>query len=177
MIETLRTEPYRIAELVPIWREITEHVFTRSKSPRADWRNRIEIQKHVLLYGSVASQDEFWGPLVEELRPWFRLHLGEIWQDAHDQSSFARFLTTKAGTPLLIDALVWLQPGWELNSEWFWKTVIEGNDFSELLEHAWRHKFVEIRANPIALKAFKILTLKLAAHHVAIAMEIQQNLG
>ncbi len=125
----------------------------------------------------MASQDEFWGPLVEELRPWVKVHLSEIWDDAHDQSSFARFLTTKAGSTLLIDALVWLQPAWELNSEWFWKTVIEDNDFSELLEHAWRHKFPEIHANPIALKAFKILTLKLAAHHVPIAMEIQQNLG
>lgn len=177
VIECLSTQPYRVADLVPIWRDIAEHVFTRPKLPKANWRDQIEVQKKVLLYDSVASQDEFWGPLVEELRPWVKVHLSEIWDDAHDQSSFARFLTTKAGSTLLIDALVWLQPAWELNSEWFWKTVIEDNDFSELLEHAWRHKFPEIHANPIALKAFKILTLKLAAHHVPIAMEIQQNLG
>jgi hypothetical protein len=177
VIESLRTEPYRIAELVLIWREIAEHVFTRDKSPRASWRNGIEVQKHVLLYGSVTSQDEFWGPLVEQLRPWFKVHLGEIGNDAHDQSSIARFFTTKAGERLLVDAFVWLQPAWELAGDWFWRSVVEDNGFSELLEHAWRHKFAEIRANPIALKAFKILTLKLAAHHVPVAMEVQQNLG
>ncbi len=176
VVESLRTQPYRIAELASVWRDIAKNVFTRPTAPRENRRNRFELQKHVLLYDSVASQDEFWAPLIEELRPWFKVHLDEIWNDAHDLSSFARFLTTKAGALVLIDALIWLQPAWELASEWFWESVVEDGHFAELLEHAWREHFDQIRVNPIALKTFKVLTLKLAAHHVPIAIEVQRNL-
>jgi hypothetical protein len=99
-----------------------------------------------------------------------------ISRDAHEQSRFAGFLTTKAGECLLIDAMEWLQPAWEQISDYFWETVVEGQHFGELLENAWRYKFAEIRVNPTALKAFKILTLKLASHHVPIALEIQQQI-
>jgi hypothetical protein len=176
VIEALGVEPYRIAELIPIWREIANCIFAKPKSKKENWRNRIDVQKHILLYGSVASSsEEFWGPLVENLRPLFKQHLSEIWHDTHDQSSFAYFLTTKAGERLLIDALVWLQPAWELARDYFWERVAEENHFANLLEHAWRYKFADIRANPIALKSFKILTLKLATHHVPIALEVQQQ--
>jgi hypothetical protein len=177
LIESLRIEPYRITEFVPIWHEIAEHIFTAPAPPKGHWRAQIDVQKHILLYGSVAStNEEFWKPLVEDLRPWFKKHLDMIANDAHDQSSFARFLVTKAGECLLVDAMIWLQPAWELASHWFWKTIVEDNAFSELLEYGWRHEFARIRANPGALKAFKTLTLKLAAHHVPIAMEVQQNI-
>ena len=71
---------------------------------------------------------------------------------------------------------LWLQPSWTLASDWFWKTAVERNHFSNLLEHAWRHNFAEIRGNPEALKAFKTLTLKLAVYHVPIALEVQQQI-
>lgn len=177
VIEALCVEPYRIAELVPIWREMADCIFAKPKLKDENWRNRIDVQKHILLYGSVASSsEEIWGPLVENLRHLFKQHLSEIWHDTHDQSSFAYFLTTKAGERLLIDALVWLQPAWELAHDYFWERVAEENHFASLLEHAWRHKFAEIRAKPTALKSFKILTLKLATHHVPIALEIQQQI-
>ena len=177
VIESLRLEPYRITQLIPIWREMADCIFAKPKLKKENWRNRIDVQKHILLYGSVASSsEEFWGALVENLRPLFKQHLAEIWHDTHDQSSFAYFLTTKAGERLLIDALVWLQPAWELTRDYFWERVAEENHFANLLEHAWRHKFAEIRANAIALKSFKILTLKLATHHVPIALEIQQQI-
>lgn len=178
LIETLRTEPPRISELIPIWHDIAEWIFSAPASPKTDWRDKVEVQKHVLFYGSVASlNEEFWMPLVEDLRSWFKKHLDLIAHDAHDQSSFARFLTTKAGDPILVDAIEWLQPAWEVASNWFWESIVEDNAFSQLLEHAWRNRWAEIRRKPAALKAFKLLTLKLAAHHVRIAIEIQQHVG
>src|SRR5581483_4091636 len=54
LIESLRFEPYRIAELVPVWRGIAERVFA-SKAPKGGWRDHIEIQRHVLLYDSIPS--------------------------------------------------------------------------------------------------------------------------
>lgn len=176
LIESLRFEPYRITELVPIWRGIAERVFA-SKPPKGRWRDHIEIQRHVLLYDSILSaREEFFGPLVEDLRSFYQQHLGKIAHDAYDQSSFSAFLLTKAGESLLIDALAWLQPVWELASDYFWETAVEHSHFANLLERAWRDHFPLIRANAAALKAFKTLTLKLAAYHVPIALEVQQQL-
>ena len=50
LIESLRTEPYLIAELIPIWHDIAEKVFTSLTSNDVSWRDRIEVQKHVLLH-------------------------------------------------------------------------------------------------------------------------------
>lgn len=177
LIESLRVEPYRITDLIPIWRGIAEQVFSSTKAPKRGWRDYIDIQKHVLLYGSIASaHEELWAPLVEDLRPRYKQHLQQIAHDAHDQSSFAAFLISKAGERLLIDALVWVQPAWELASDYFWETAVESNHFANLLEYAWHDYFPQIRTAPGALKAFKTLTLKLATHHVPIALEVQRQI-
>jgi hypothetical protein len=177
LIESLSVEPYRIAELIPIWRGIAEQVFSLTEGPKRGWSDYIDIQKHVLLYDSIPSaREEFWGPLVEDLRPRYKQHLGQIAHDAHDQSSFAAFLITKAGERLLIDVLVCLQPAWDLASDYFWETVVERNHFANLLEYAWHNYYPIIRTNQAALKAFKTLTLKLAIHHVPIALEVQRQI-
>ncbi|MDB6121417.1 MAG: hypothetical protein JWQ71_410 [Pedosphaera sp.] len=179
LIEPLRTDPPRIRELVPIWREIADFFFAAPILPQVQRRNRLEILKTILLYGSSAasSGEEYWLPIVKDLRPQFKKHLVNVGDDGHEQSSIAYFLTTKAGEILLVEAFEWLQPIWELASDWFWDIGTEDGHFSQLLEHAWHQMFDQIRNNPEALKAFKRLTLKLAARHIPIAMEVQQHLG
>lgn len=131
----------------------------------------------MLLYDSIPSaREEFFGPLVEDLRPFYNQHLGKIAHDAYDQSSFSAFLLTKAGERLLIDSLIWLQPIWDLASDYYWETAVEQNHFANLLDRAWHNYYPLIRADASALKAFKTLTLKLAAHHVPIALEVQQQI-
>lgn len=178
LLEPLCTEPPRIAELRPIWREIAAFIFSTPKWLRGRSMNCQEVLSNFLLYGSsiASSGEEYWSPLVDDLRPHFKQYLDTLAHDAHEQSSFAHFLITKAGQRLLIDALVWLQPSWALASDWFWETAVEENHFSNLLEHAWRYNFADIRANPDALKAFKTLTLKLAAQQAPIALEVQQQI-
>jgi hypothetical protein len=178
VIESFRTEPPRITELRPIWLEIAVYIFSTPKWLQARERDCQEVLKNILLYGSsgASSGEEFWSPLVDDLRPYFKKYVNTLAHDAHEQSSLAHFLITKAGQRLLIDAFIWLQPSWTLASDWFWKTAVERNHFSNLLEHAWRHNFADIRANPDALKAFKTLTLKLAVCHVPIALEVQQQI-
>jgi hypothetical protein len=177
-IESFRAEPPLITELRPIWGEISDYVFSTPKWLQGRAHDCQEVLKNILLYGSsgASSGEEFWSPLVDDLRPYFKKYVNTLAHDAHEQSSFAHFLITKAGQSLLIDAFIWLQPSWTLASDWFWKTAVERNHFSNLLEHAWRHNFKDIRANPDALKAFKTLTLKLAVCHVPIALEVQQQI-
>jgi hypothetical protein len=97
--------------------------------------------------------------------------------DAHEQSSLAAFLTTKAASALLVDGFAWLGAGWQTASKYFWDTAVERGGFEQLLDHAWREHFDSIRVNSDALQAFKLLTLSLAARHVPTALQIQQQIG
>lgn len=179
LLESMRTDPPRINRLLVIWREMTEYLFASATWTASLAGGRGEVWRRIFLYGTPfpSVRSEIFSSFVDGLRLLFERHARTLGEDAHEQSSFASFLTTKAGDRLLVEAFIWLGPSWEQASDWFWKTTLESSNFSRLLEHAWRHHFTQIRKNAVALKAFKTLTLKLAAQQVPIALEVQQNIG
>jgi hypothetical protein len=179
LLEALRTEPPRMTELAPIWREMAEHLAISEKWSSGRTRDTGEVWKTILLYGTpfTSAGEQMFGPLVEALRPVFERHAKSLARDAHEQSSFAGFLITKAGERLLVDALVWLGGGWDSASSYFWETAVKCGYFERLLEHAWREHPAAVRSNPSAFSAFRVLTMNLAAHHVPTALEIQQQIG
>lgn len=179
LIEAIRTEPPQIADLVPLWRAMAEHLFA---SPR--WTGKLQIKQdevwqHIFLYGTPLSSvgDKDHAPLVLALRDLFERHIKNLGTDPYDQSSLAAFLTTEAGEQLLVDALEWLSPSWQKARSYFWQRVVEGSTFEGLLRRAWGRHFEAIRSRPSALKSFKILTLNLASQQVSIAIEIQRQIG
>ena len=179
LLEAMGTDPPRLAELLPVWREMVEYLFSLPQWAAAPSRGCLEVWQHLFLYGTPFTSvgDQIFIPFVEELRTLFERHVRTHLDDAHDQSAFAGFLTTKAGERLLVDALVWLSPSWSQANQWFWQTAVERSHFANLLGCAWREHFPTIRNNPEALNAFKTLTLKLAAQQVPIALEVQEQLG
>jgi hypothetical protein len=158
---------------------MAQYLFTSPICSAEQARGCPKIWGYILLYGSSSASifGESLIPLVEGLRPFYERNAQKLASDAYEQSSFAGFVTTKAGECLLVDAFVWLRPGWEQASSWFWKEAVEHSQFASLLEHAWRRHFPAIRKNSEALNAFKTLTLKLSAYHVPIALEVQAQLG
>lgn len=179
LLEALHMEASSISELVTIWREMAEYLVASKKWTTRHARGCREVWRIILLYGIpfTSTDREIFGSLVDALRPFFEQHVKAIARDAYELSSLAVFLTTKAGECLLVDALVWLRQSWEQASNNFWESVVERGHFERLLEHAWREKHSEIRMNPEAFEAFKVLTLNLASRHVPAAMEVQQYLG
>ena len=179
LLQSMHKDPARIDQLSAIWQEIAEYLFASPKWAASHARGCHEVWRQIFLYGTPfpSVREEIFGPFVDGLRALFERHARTLAQDADEQSSFVWFLTTKAGERLLVDAFVWLHPSWEQAGVWFWKIAVERSHFSQLLEHAWRRHFPNIRKNPEALKAFKTLTLKLAAQQVPIALEVQQQIG
>ncbi|HAF14961.1 MAG TPA: hypothetical protein DCK99_14960 [Blastocatellia bacterium] len=179
LTETLRTDPPRIAQLLPIWRAIAEHLFVSERWTGALRFKQREVWKYIFFYGtpfdSVRHKDH--GPLVDGLRDLFERHLRAIEPDDHDQSAVAAFLISDAGQCLLPDALEWLNSSWQQASSYFWNDVAESSAFERLLKFTWRNHFPAIRANPELLKAFKVLTLNLASQQVATAIDIQRQIG
>jgi len=178
-LQTISTTPSRVSELIPIWCEMADYLFTSPKWQTGNAHDCQEVWGHIFLYGSHCSSadDEDFVPLVKALYPLFERHVKSIAHDPYGQSSFARFLTTKSGEQLLVDAFAWLYPSWSTGSGYFWGTVVEHDGFPKLLEHAWRNHFSPIRRNAVALRAFKTLTLKLAAHQDPVALEVQNQIG
>lgn len=179
LIETIRSEPPRVAELIPIWRAMIEHLLASPKWTGKLSHREDEVWKYLFLYGgSVSSvKDKDHAPLVAALRDLFERHVKTIGQDPYDQSSFAALVVSKAGEQLLIDALEWLNADWQKASSYFWETVVERGQFEQLLQRAWQKHFPAIRQRPEALKAFKTLTLNLASKQVSVAVEIQKQIG
>jgi hypothetical protein len=66
---------------------------------------------------------------------------------------------------------------WETASNYSWETAVKRGYFEQLLDRAWREHYAAVRSNSNAFKAFKTLTLNLAARHVPIVLEIQQQIG
>jgi|GEM_PF-1239806 len=179
LIESMRTDPPRLDELLAIWCEFADYLFASAKWSKATDRGCRDVWRRIFLHGTPypSVREDIFGPFVDALRHLFERHAKALEQDADEQSSLVAFLTTKSGKCLLVDTLVWLLPSWEKAGGWFWKTAVERSQFPQLLEFAWGHHFTEIRKNPAALKAFKTLTLKLAAQQVPIALEVQQQIG
>jgi hypothetical protein len=178
LLQSCRTDPPRVSELLQIWKEIIEYIFSKP-----EWASRSrdceDVWQHLFLYGTPFTSfgEEVFIPFIDGLRLLFQRHVTTCLDDAYDQSSFAGFLFTKAGERLFVDALVWLLPSWENADHWFWEKAAEQSRFAFLLENAWRRHFADIRKRPDALKAFKILTLKLAAQQIPIALEVQGLIG
>jgi hypothetical protein len=179
LIEAVRPEPPRIAELVPLWRAMAEHLFASSRWTKGLRREQNKVWQYIFLYGTPFSSvgDKDHAPLVHSLRDLFERHVKNLPADPYDQSSFAAFLTTEAGEQLLVEALEWLGPSWQTAQTYFWKRVVERVHFERLLRCAWRNHFGAIRLRAAALAAFKLLTLGLATQQVPIALEIQQHVG
>jgi hypothetical protein len=177
----MRTERPRIEQLLPIWREMAEHLLSSPRWAARQERGCREVWQDIFLYGTsfTCMGDECFAPLVEGLRDLFELHLKALGPDAHDHSALAGFLASKAGERLLVNAFAWLAPAWERASPYFWETAAERAQIPALLEHAWKKHFSALRQNTEALSAFKILALQLASQQVPIAIEVQNriNLG
>ena len=178
-LASLKTEPPRIPELIQIWGEMAEFLVTSEKWTSRQTREIKDVWSTLLLYGTpfFSKGDEMYIPLVQNLRHIYEWYIKTLVRDSDEQSTFAAFLISKAGECLLVDVLVWLGGSWGKSSSYFWDTAVEQGHFEGLLEHAWRAHYPGIRNNPDAFRAFKILTMNLAAHHSAIAIEIQQQIG
>lgn len=178
LIEALRQDPPRILQLAPLWRAGVDHLLA---SPPWAIRTRgrhEEVWKILFLYGSTPStRDRDHAPLVAALYDLYESHVRTLFHDAYDQSLFARFLTSESGEQLLVESLGWLSRNWEEETSYFWVQSVEDGGFEVLLKHAWQRHLPSIRRNPDAFKAFKLLTLNLASHHISIAIEIQQQIG
>jgi hypothetical protein len=178
LLQSIRTDPPRVSELLQIWKEIIEFLFSKP-----EWASRShgceEVWQHLFLYGTPFSAfgKAVFIPFIDGLRPLFQRHVTTRLDDACDQSRFFGFLTTKAGECLLVEAFVWLLPFWEQANHRFWEEAAERASFANLLEHAWHVHFADIKKCPDVLKAFKILTLKLASQQIPIALEVQGQIG
>jgi hypothetical protein len=179
LLECLRPEPPLIVQLQPIWREMVAGWSSRPVRASARHREQNEVWRVLLLYGSSMSStgEEFFRPIVEDLRTYFESHAKGLGDDAHEQGLLARYFTTKAGELLLVDALVWMHPSWEEADDYFWEQVAEDDGLERLLEHAWKTKFARVRQNAAAFAAFKTLTLNLATRQSAIALQVQEKIG
>lgn len=179
LIETIRSEPPRVAELIPIWRDMTEHLFGSPKWAVKLRHRESEVWKHLFLYGgSVSSvRDKDYIPLVAALRDLFERHVKTIGQDPYDQSAYAAFVVSEAGEQLLVDSFEWLSADWQNARPYFWERAAERGNIEGLLQRGWRKYFPAIRQRPEALKAFKTLTLNLASQQVATAVEIQKQIA
>ncbi len=179
LIEVLRSEPPRVAELIPIWRAMIEHCFASPKWTGKLKHRENEVWKHLFFYGgSVSSvRDKDHAPLIAGLSDFFERHVKTIGQDPYDQSAFAALVVSDAGEQLLVDAFEWLNPDWQKASSYFWEKTAERGHFEDLLQRAWQKYFPAIRQRPEALKAFKTLTLNLASQQVSAAVEIQRQIA
>lgn len=178
-LESIRTEPPRVMELLQIWRDLIDYLFSLPEWAESGSRNCQEVWKNLFLYGSCFTGigDEVFIPFFDALESRLERHVRTHLNDPYDQSAFAGFLTTKAGERTLVKALAWLLPSWKEADGWFWKTAAERSNLGNLLECARRTHFADIMKNSDALKAFKILTLQLAAHQVPVALEVQGQIG
>ena len=179
LTEALRTAPAQLTELAQVWREMAEYLGASEKWASDRTHEKGQVWRTILLYGTpfTSIREEMFAPLVADLRPFFERHTRCFGQDAYAQSSLACFLTTKAGRPLLVDALIWLSGGWGTAGSYFWETAVKSGHFASLLEQLWREHHGAVRNNRDVFDAFKLLTMKLAAYHVPIALEIQQQIG
>jgi hypothetical protein len=107
----------------------------------------------------------------------YRKFIERIHDDCYTQGALAAFLTKDAAAPIFIGALEWFHGGWKEAKSYFWEIGIERGNFERLLDFGWNNRFKDIRRSPTALAAFKTLTLNLAAHNSAAAIDIQNRMG
>ena len=177
--EALRTDPPNIEQLIQIWISFADHLATQETWTKGKYRDADEVWKIILLFDTyfTSTGKAVFTPLVERLADHYRNYVTRIKFDSYRQCVFVAFLTTEAAAPIFIDTLEWLHDGWKEAESYFWETVIKSGNFERLLEFGWSKRFEEIRQNAKALSAFKILTLNLATHDSAVAIDIQNRIG
>lgn len=179
LMETIRVEPAKISELIPIWRAMVEFLFDSPLWTGTSNRYGHKVWKCLFFYDgwNRSVRDEDHAPLVAALHDLFARHASTLGHDAYGQSDFAAFVISDAGKQLLVDVFEWLEPNWQNAGSYFWKTVATQGHFKNMLQLAWQNHFNDIRQRPKALKAFKILTMNLAAQQDSIAIEIQKQIA
>jgi hypothetical protein len=179
LLEACKTDPPNTDHLTELWGSFADFLATHDVWANTKSRGSEEVWKVILLFGSHFTSDggAVFAPLVQKLATQYRKFIERIQYDSYVQSALAAFLTKDAAAPIFIDALEWLHSGWKEAKSYFWETGIERGNFERLLEFGWNNRFEEIRQNPSALAAFKTLTLNLAAHNSAAAIDIQNRIG
>lgn len=179
LLEAVRTDPPNTDQLMGLWGSFADFLAAQDVWATNKSRDAEEVWKVILLFGSHFASDggAVFAPLVQKLATHYRKFIERIQYDSYTQSALAAFLTKDAAAPIFIDALEWFHGGWKEAKSYFWETVIERGNFERLLEFGWNNRFEDIRRSPSALSAFKTLTLNLAAHNSAVAIDIQNCIG
>jgi hypothetical protein len=179
LLEAVRTDPPSTERLMGLWVSFADFLTTQKGWTTTKSRDAEDVWKVILLFGSHFASDgrSVFAPLVQKLATHYQKFIERIRHDSYTQSELAAFLTKDAAAPIFIDALEWFHGGWKEANSYFWETVIERGNFETLLEFGWNNWFEEIRQRPIVLAAFKTLTLNLAAHNSAAAIDIQNRIG
>ena len=176
LLEAMRPDPPKIEQLAQIWILFADYLSAKESWTTTKSRDAEEVWKIILLFGTFFTSAEL-DPVVRKLANHYRDFVTRIKNDPYSQSTLAAFLTTEAAEPIFIDALEWLHKGWIKAGNFFWERGIERGSFERLLEFGWSNRFDDIRHAPKALAAFKTLTLNLAAHDSAVAIDIQNRIG
>lgn len=179
LFEAVRIDPPNTDQLMRLWVSFADFLAAQDVWATTKSRDAEEVWKVILLFGSHFASDggSVFAPLVQKLATHYRKFIERIQYDSYTQSALAAFLTKDAAAPIFIDALVWFHGGWKEAKSYFWETGIERGNFERLLEFGWNNRFEDIRQSPSALAAFKTLTLNLAAHNSAAAIDIQNRIG
>ena len=179
LLEAMRPDSPKIEELAQIWILFADNLSDQEIWTTGNSRDAGEVWKVILFLSTffTTSEEAILAPVVRKLSGHYRDYISRIQTDFYSQNSLAVFLPTPTAEPIFVDALEWLHDGWKNAGNFFWKRGIERGSFERLLEYGWSHRFDDIRHSPKALAAFKILTLNLAAHNSAVAIDIQNQIG
>ena len=178
LLEAMKTDPPNIAQLTKFWILFADHLSAQDNWVNGKNRDAEEVWKVLLLeICLMPTRETLFAPLVRKLARHYQTYIRRIKHDPRRQSELVAILTTEAANPIFIDALEWLHDGWKEANSYFWENGIGYESFENLLEFGRGKRFEEIRQNAKALSAFKTLTLNLAAHDSAVAIDIQNRIG
>lgn len=179
LLEALRATPPNADRLMRLWVSFSDFLAAQDVWTNPKSRHAEEVWKVILLFGShfASDGDAVFAPLVQKIAAHYKRFIERIRYDSYTQSALASFLTKNAAAPIFTEALGWFYGGWKEASSYFWEAGVEQGNFERLLEFGWNNRFEDIRHKPSALAAFKTLTLSLAAHNSASAIDIQNRIG
>jgi hypothetical protein len=177
--EAVRNNPPNTDRLMALWGSFADFLAAQDVWATTKSKDAEEVWKVILLFGSHFASDggAVFAPIVQMLAAHYRKFIERIHDDCYTQGALAAFLTKDAAAPIFIGALEWFHGGWKEAKSYFWEIGIERGNFERLLDFGWNNRFKDIRRSPTALAAFKTLTLNLAAHNSAAAIDIQNRMG
>jgi hypothetical protein len=178
-------EPPLMKEVLAVWETIVFSVYEHQTAIRyADKRHRHDIWRTALLYQAscfrFSQEDEMTAltPLVTALKPIYHWFINEkllMW-DAHEISSLALFLSTKAGKDIQKDVVSWFERKLSKADARFWEKVSNHDGLPKLLQSFWAQDYAMIRHDTTVRKAFTALLTPLVANHNRLALTVQQQL-